>query len=358
MSDRFTKTKDACVIDVVEYEGGAAPLRYAAGQALQPHRFPFSGELGQDENVQQVNWEDIERDGNSAREGKGTNKAQAAQVIFFIFSLVIGLVLTHYSDKGPLSQTIAGEVCFGGGWIPLVGTVLTFMETKKIDEIKTRANGLALILVIFSLILFAGLSKKNQEGFDGWLATFGLPLLESAVIYMVQKFLFIEEGDAVYIDRLEATNKLLESSMVNGVADGFFFNFIKKIGLELKDADTADEADLPNVQFEKGRGNCLDAKMKSFKFNIFIPLSFPYDGAADVNPIENFMRAMKANAVVMKSKKWGRPAFFKSFVAEENPNDKVTIDQMFDMPTAMSVLRENVRDEGEMEPLLKQQCLE
>ena len=58
----------------------------------------------------------------------------------------------------------------------------------------------------------------------------------------------------------------------------------------------------------------------------------------------------------MTSKRWGRPAFFKCFDWDENTK---IIDKMFDIPTAMSVLRENVRnkknDDGtDMDPLMKQ----
>ena len=52
----------------------------------------------------------------------------------------------------------------------------------------------------------------------------------------------------------------LENSMVNGVADGFFYNFIKKIGVELEKGDV-DEEDAPTVQYEAGRGDLRDAKL-------------------------------------------------------------------------------------------------
>lgn len=129
-------------------------------------------------------------------------------------------------------MVVAGEVCFGGGWIPLLGTFLTLIETKDIKSILNANNGLSVILLIFASILFASRPdvKAEDESFDGWMATFGLPIMEWAVIYMVQRMLFIKEGDTLYMERLEKTVEALEASMVNGVADGYFFNFTKKIG--------------------------------------------------------------------------------------------------------------------------------
>lgn len=142
--------------------------------------------------------------------------------------------------------------------------------------------------------------------------------------------------------------------MVNGVADGFFFNFMKKIGKEMEDAD--DEKG-PTVQWERKFKDMVDAKLKRFKFHIFIPLTMAHDTAADINPIEDFLKKkIKPLAGAMKNKKWSRPAFFSCFDWDESTS---TLDKLFDIPTAMSVLRENVRDKKnedgtEMDSVMKQ----
>ena len=146
---------------------------------------------------------------------------------YYVLLLVAGLLLVQYSDKGPINNQVAGEILFNGGYIPLFGSILSLIETKKMDSILNRQNGLSLLFIIAAIIFCGG-----NPG-DGWLAMFGIPILETAVMYMILKFLFIKEGKELYMERLELTNQLLEDSMVNGVADGYFFNFVKKIGDEL-----------------------------------------------------------------------------------------------------------------------------
>ena len=89
--------------------------------------------------------------------------------------------------------------------------------------------------------------------------------------------LFLKEGDSLYIERLEATVTALEASMVNGVADAYFFNFTKKIGSQLKDVEYDEEQKIKLFWEEKVQGGppkMHDAKAVTCKFHVFVPLSF------------------------------------------------------------------------------------
>ena len=90
-----------------------------------------------------------------------------------------------------MTAQISGEILFNGGWIPLYGCILTYIETRKTEDVISKANGLALLFIIIAIIMFKG----DPE--DGWAAVIGMPILETAVIYMIMKFLFIKEGDAL-----------------------------------------------------------------------------------------------------------------------------------------------------------------
>ena len=57
----------------------------------------------------------------------------------------------------------------------------------------------------------------------------------------------------------------------------------------------------------------------------------------------------------MKSENWARPGFFKCLEVQEGRD--VTVDMLYDVPTALSVLRENVRDE-DIDEAMKIQALE
>ena len=125
--------------------------------------------------------------------------------------------------------------------------------------------------------------------------------------------------------------------MVNGIADGYFFNFIKKVG------DTLDSGEEKSVEYEKSRQEKIKVNLKNQVFKVFIPLTFPYDSPDDKNPIEEFNNKLRNQtfAAVIKGKTWPRPAFFRAFQYLEQDE---LLDGLFDIPTAMSVLRENVKD--------------
>ena len=83
-----------------------------------------------------------------------------------------------------------------------------------------------MLLIIASVIM-----NSNPE--DGWAATLGTPILEASVIYFILRMLYIKESDEIRIQRLEEANKKLKRSAVKGLADGYYTNFVKKVGLIL-----------------------------------------------------------------------------------------------------------------------------
>ena len=110
---------------------------------------------------------------------------------FFIISFVGGLIAMQYSDKGPLSIRILGEICWAGGFIPLVDTIFKLIGSNdSILTLKQPKNGLSVLIFTLGIIL---LWPKPS---DGWIAQIAGPLLEGALIYWIHRFLFIEADDA------------------------------------------------------------------------------------------------------------------------------------------------------------------
>lgn len=65
------------------------------------------------------------------------------------------------------------------------------------------------------------------------------------------------------------------------------------------------------------------------------------------------MNKLKAEAVKLQVPGW-RPSFLTCFTKnDKDANGKVPLNGFFDIPTAMSVLRENVRHEDDWDELIK-----
>lgn len=123
---------------------------------------------------------------------------------FFVGSFVGGLVAMQYSEKGPLSTRILGEMCWAGGFIPLVSTLFNLLgSSDSILTLKQPKNGLSVLIFTLGVILLW------PEPSDGWLAQVAGPLLEGALIYWIHRFLFIAADDSEYIKKLERENAKL-----------------------------------------------------------------------------------------------------------------------------------------------------
>ena len=104
--------------------------------------------------------------------------------------MALGLVLTHYSEAGPLGRSIAADTLWAGSFIPLYGEVLKLIEADKKDmNVKellfTKNNGLSFLLMIGSSIMY----WKPE---DGWMARVGIPLVEAGVMYVILRLLFFK----------------------------------------------------------------------------------------------------------------------------------------------------------------------
>ena len=64
------------------------------------------------------------------------------------------------------------------------------IETRKIDNVLSKGNGLSVLFIIIAIIFYGG------DPDDGWAAVVGFPVLETAVMYFIIHILFIKEGDS------------------------------------------------------------------------------------------------------------------------------------------------------------------
>ena len=127
---------------------------------------------------------------NSRRGGCKMTRRMVTQYALFAILFTLGMVGTHFSDAGPLSTRILGAILFVGGLIPIVTTLSdALVAEESLLTLKQPKNGLSCLIFVLGMLLLWPAPD------DGWLAAFGVPLLEGAVIHIIYRCLFIDEDE-------------------------------------------------------------------------------------------------------------------------------------------------------------------
>ena len=92
-----------------------------------------------------------------------------------------------------------------------------------LGSLKKPKNGLAIISLALGIILCL------PDPQDGWLATFAVPLLEAGLLYIIYRFLFIEEAEHGKIKKLTKEVEALRKDNAIGLADSYYYNYASKI---------------------------------------------------------------------------------------------------------------------------------
>ena len=273
------------------------------------------------------------------------NPLIGVELIFFVITMALGLMMVGYSEPGGLSRKVAAETLWAGGMIPLYGQILKLIESKgDFMALKTPNNGLSVLFLVTSAIL-----QHNPDG--GYMNLIGKPLLEAGVIYVVFRLLFLKEGQDMEIEQLKERNEALSQSVSIGCADNYFFNFVLPVVTALNDYDI--QAETPNcVLVEKDENTKKEIfndgfTLKESMVHIVIPVSMNTSVEnKEINEISNAMRALqdkkKVNIPVVEGqlkpfRNQGRKFFVKFISREENQ-----LNGLFDSPTGLSLLVRNL----------------
>jgi len=202
--------------------------------------------------------------------------------------------LTYSSEDG-LTKDVIGGIFFTAGFIPLYGLILEIIEQKNFEVVKSPTNGLALFLLIMSFFI-----QPNPE--DGYLGLIGNPLLEAGLLYLTYRLLFLEESDSALKDKLKKENEMLKRSAANGLADGYFHNFVKKVANTLKEFELHDEK--PGAQFIRNPKEKTFEKaiVRNNKLFLIVPLNLNVERGEEADDIRDFMNLNTSKGQLFEGK--------------------------------------------------------
>lgn len=154
---------------------------------------------------------------------------------------------------------------------------------------ETFSTLLSAIFLIAALLLYP---NPEDEG-DAWDIVCGKTLFEAGLIYFITRVLFFVPNPMDEIRKLKNDIEELKQSMAIGLADGYFWNLVREIAVDVRDAPHG-LLELRHVGKDKD-GNDLEPVRKYIhRFLVLVPREL--DAKID-DPIANEINALKKQEI-------------------------------------------------------------
>lgn len=172
------------------------------------------------------------------------NKGIARELFFFAALLTVGILIISYNWNIMNRYEFLASVFFVSGLIPLIQSVMfdilprIVLKRGSIELEDTLSGIMSACFLIAALVIY----PKPIEAEDQWSIVCGKTLFEAGLIYFITRVLFFIPNPSDEIRKLKKDNKELKESMAIGLADGYFWNLVREIAIDIRDANGPDGA--------------------------------------------------------------------------------------------------------------------
>lgn len=245
---------------------------------------------------------------------------------------------------------------FASGFIPLIQSVVFDMLPRFIQETGFQLeDAYSILLSVGFLALALFLYPKPEEEEDSWDIVCGKTLFEAGLIYFITRLLFFVPNPLDEARKLKNEIEDLKQSMAIGLADGYFWNLVREIAVDIRDA----AGPQGSLKLKYGRdkdGKFLEKNKFVKRFLILVPRELDWvhveDPIAKVINLQKFEKKTFQDCKIQKSanrmystrEKWVTDLIgISSEISKVNTQTHPT-GIVFDIPTTITAVLMSLRD--------------
>jgi hypothetical protein len=175
------------------------------------------------------------------------NRDLGRELFFFICLLCAGAIIVGYNWSLIDEKEFLASMFFASGLIPGIQLIMFEVLPRKLFSFKggnrdgrnamELDNFLSAALSILFLSVAVAVYPFPEEAQDGWAIVCGKTLFEAGLIYFVTRVLFFVPNPNDRVRQLQQEVTHLKRSMAMGLADGYFWNLVKEIAMDIRDAN-------------------------------------------------------------------------------------------------------------------------
>jgi len=238
------------------------------------------------------------------------NKGLGREIFFFACLIGVGSIIVGLHWSLIEKNEFFASMFFASGFIPIIQLVLfeilpgQFKMGRK-EHIRRPVeldDILSGILAIAFLAVAISLHPSPEARESGWTIVSGKTLFEAGLIYFVTRVLFFVPNPNDEVRALQEEVKLLKQSMAIGLADGYFYNLVREIAIDVKDAPDG------SMKLTYGSDEVV-SKMVS-RFIVIVPRELDW---LKEDPITDFIKAQRLDGGM-------NDYYFKNCKIEKSPN--------------------------------------
>lgn len=276
------------------------------------------------------------------------NSGIARELVFFFSLITIGSIIVGYRWEVIHQKEFLASMFFASGFIPAVQMALFEILPRKLKRRKVEVDDyLSGVLAIAFLSVALAVYPIPEEEEDAWVVVVGKTLFEAGLIYFVTRVLFFVPNPNDEVRELKEEVKALKQSMAIGLADGYFWNLVKEIAIDIRDANGPQNS----LKLQYPRQGETFKLIKQFL--VIVPRSLGWEKE---DPIADFIRGMKhegyfKDCQIEKSLMRGDSSRIK-WVTDVNLDPKaVTTSEgiergiVVDIPTTLTALLMNLKSQ-------------
>jgi hypothetical protein len=279
------------------------------------------------------------------------NPDMILEYVFLACLLIVGAcVLFVRVSQETDTKAVLGSIFFDSSFIPLVKIVLQIVKKGKKVSVENVYNITNFTLLGF-LSLGVGLLWIPS---GGWSPLFGGALFEAGLVFWLYRALFFVPNPEDEVKLLEERIKELENSAAIGLADGYFYNFIKLVATELKVFHQEEKS--VKIQIKSNQSIDQKPEVKEYnhipKITIFLPKMMTVDSNLineNFNEVIEFSKELTAignakEAIVPPRNNSYRQLWVKCFFVPDRLSQESSEpwNGLFDVPPPLNVLAQNV----------------
>mmetsp|Transcript_39788 Transcript_39788/g.96056 ORF Transcript_39788/g.96056 Transcript_39788/m.96056 type:complete len:502 (-) Transcript_39788:48-1553(-) len=181
------------------------------------------------------------------------NEGFGRELFFFFCLLFLGTIILGYYWSLLDKRELFASMFFASGLIPGIQLLLFDVLPREFGFLRNRNsteteydedprairvdNSLTVGLSVLFLSIAVSIYPEPEEDTGSWDIACGRTLFEAGLIYFVTRVLFFVPNPNDEIRQLQRKVRKLKQSMATGLADGYFWNLVKEIAMDIRDAN-------------------------------------------------------------------------------------------------------------------------
>ena len=288
------------------------------------------------------------------------NKGLGRELFFFASLVTVGSIIVSHHRSLIDERDFFASMFFASGFIPALQLFFFDILPRQIQKLNSNDGRsgqeiypimeldhvLSLTIAAIFLAIGISISPTPPERADGWDIVSGKTLFEAGLIYFVTRVLFFVPNPNDEIRELNNEIYELKQSMATGLADGYFWNLVKEIAMDVRDANG------PQKTLKLTYPGQAEVYKSVKRFLVIVPRRLNWEKE---DPIADFIKGCKAKGYfkdckIAKSPLRGASSRIKwvTHVVADRPRSSSHDDDLneailLDIPTTITALLMNLK---------------